>query len=71
MMHIWGLKTIVQTIGTDAFRGVLELRTLKQVRLFNISQHANLVGYPVADIQQVAMGAKLNTVCSTPIYSTV
>jgi hypothetical protein len=30
MMHIWDLSTIVQTIGPDAFRGILELRTLKQ-----------------------------------------
>jgi hypothetical protein len=55
MMHLWGLSTIVQTIGPAAFRGVLELRTLKQIRLFNVGQHADLIGCPVADIQQVAL----------------
>jgi hypothetical protein len=54
-MHIWGLSTVVQTIGPDAFRGILDLRTLKQVWLFNVSQHANLSGCPVSDIQQVAL----------------
>lgn len=37
LMHIWGLSTIVQTLGPHAFRGILELRTLKQIRLFNVS----------------------------------
>lgn len=55
MMHIWGLSTIVQTLGPDVFRGVLELRTLRQFRLFNVSEHANLRWSPVANIQQVAL----------------
>jgi hypothetical protein len=37
LMHIWGLSTIVQTLGHHAFRGILELRTLKQIRMFNVS----------------------------------
>jgi hypothetical protein len=37
MMHICGLSTIVQILGPDAFKGVLELKTLRQVRLFNVS----------------------------------
>lgn len=37
MMHIWGLSAIIQTMGPYAFKGVLELRTLKQFRLFNVS----------------------------------
>jgi hypothetical protein len=60
MMHIWGLRTIVQTLGPDAFRGVLELRTLRQVRLFNVSRYANLSWSPVADIQQVALSLFLH-----------
>jgi hypothetical protein len=55
MIHIWGLSTIVQTIGPAAFRGVLELKILKQVRLFNVSQHADLSGCLVADIHQVVL----------------
>jgi hypothetical protein len=37
MMHIGGLSTIVQTLGPYAFKGVLELRTYRLIRLFNVS----------------------------------
>jgi hypothetical protein len=50
MMHIWGLSTIIQTLGPDAFKGVLELRTLKQIRLFSVGHHTNLSWSLVADI---------------------
>lgn len=46
LMHIWGLSTIVQTLGSHAFRGILELRTLKQIRLFNVS---DVQSYSAAD----------------------
>jgi len=42
MMHIWGLSTIVQTLGPHAFKGVLELRTLRLIRLFNVSKRPAL-----------------------------
>jgi hypothetical protein len=38
MMHIWGMSTIVQTLGPHAFKSVLELRTYRLIRLFNVSE---------------------------------
>ena len=37
MMHIWGLSTVVQSLGPHAFKIVLELRTYRLIRLFNVS----------------------------------
>jgi hypothetical protein len=37
MMHIWGLSTIVQSLGPHTFKSTLELRTYRLIRLFNVN----------------------------------
>ena len=52
MMHIWGMSTIVQTLGPHAFKSVLELRTYRLIRLFNVSILRTLVIFELLPLTQ-------------------
>lgn len=55
MMHIWGMSTIVQTLGPHAFKSVLELRTFRLIRLFNVSTLQHELHFPILTRNQVPL----------------